>query len=86
MHEMSVAMEICRIAEDQVGRGALPRVREIGLVVGVESGLEPDNLVFCLEALLERPPFAGAKTSMELLPGDVLRVDYLDVEDERPPN
>jgi Zn finger protein HypA/HybF involved in hydrogenase expression len=40
---MSIAMEICRIAEDQVGLAALPRVREIGLVVGARSGLEPDS-------------------------------------------
>lgn len=84
MHEMSLALEICRIAEDQVGIDALRRVREVGLVVGRDSGVEPDNLVFCLEALLEQPPFAGAKTAMELSPGDVLRVDYLDLEDERP--
>lgn len=84
MHEMSLALEICRIAEDQVGIDALRRVREVGLVVGRDSGVEPDNLLFCLEALLEQPPFAGAKTAMELSPGDVLRVDYLDLEDERP--
>lgn len=86
MHEMSLALEICRIAEDQVGIDALRRVREVGLVVGRESGVEPDNLVFCLEALLEQPPFAGARTAMELSAGDVLRVDYLDLEDERPSN
>lgn len=86
MHEMSLALEICRIAEDQVGIDALRRVREVGLVVGRDSGVEPDNLVFCVEALLEQPPFAGAKAVMELSPGDVLRVDYLDLEDERPSN
>ncbi len=86
MHEMSLALEICRIAEDQVGIDALRRVREVGLVVGRESGVEPDNLVFCLEALLEQPPFAGARTVMELSAGEVLRVDYLDLEDERPSN
>ena len=32
MHEMSIAMEVCRIAQDQVGLAALSRVREIGLV------------------------------------------------------
>ena len=86
MHEMSIAMEICRIAEDQVGLEELRWIREIGLVVGLDSGVEPDNLVFCLEALFEQPPFTGARTALELSPGDVLRVDYLDLEDERPPN
>ena len=82
MHEMSVAMEVCRIAEDYVGLDALPRVREIGLVVGERSGIEPGNLLFCLEALLEQPPFRGARPSMEMTPGDDLRVSYLEVDDD----
>lgn len=86
MHEMSLALEICRIAEDQVGRDALPRVREVGLLVGTDGGVEPDSLEFCLDALLTHPPFAGARVSMELEPGDELRVTYLEIEDGRPPN
>lgn len=86
MHEMSVALEICRITEEHVGRQGLDRVREIGLVVGRASGLEPDNLLFCLEALLEQPPFARARVAAEITGGDELGITYLDVEDERPPN
>lgn len=86
MHEMSIALEICRITEREVGRDALARVREVGLVVGRDAGVEPDSLVFCLDALLESPPFAGARTALELSAGDDLRVHYLDMEDERPPN
>lgn len=86
MHEMSIALEICRITEDQVGRDALPRVREVGLVVGRDAGVEPDNLVFCLDTLLDNPPFAGGRTALELAAGDDLRIHYLDLEDERPPN
>ena len=87
MHEMSIAMEVCRIAEDQVGLERLPRVREIGLVVGRDSGVEPESLRFCLEALLEQPPFTGPRTVLEISGDDVLRVDYLDLEDDaRPPN
>lgn len=86
MHEMSVAMEICRIAEDQVGIEALPRVREIGLVIGYQSGIEPENLVFCLEALLQQPPFKGARPALELTNGDELRVSYLEVDDGGTPH
>jgi hydrogenase nickel incorporation protein HypA/HybF len=81
MHEMSIALEICRIAEDQVGLDTLPRVREVGLEVGRHAGVEPANLLFCLEVLLERPPFAGARAELELTPGDDLRVTYLEVDD-----
>jgi Zn finger protein HypA/HybF involved in hydrogenase expression len=78
---MSIAMEICRIAEDQVGLAALPRVREIGLVVGARSGVEPDSLRFCLEVLLVQPPFRGALPSLEFTAGDDLRVAYLDLDE-----
>ena len=82
MHEMSVALEVCRIAEVQVGRPALARVVEVGIEVGDDAGVEPDNLEFCLEALFSRPPFDGARPTLIRLPGDVLRVRYLEVDDE----
>jgi Zn finger protein HypA/HybF involved in hydrogenase expression len=83
---MSIAMEVCRIAEDQVGLEAMPRIREIGVVVGARSGVEPDSLRFCLEALLERPPFLNARPALEMTSGDDLRVAYLDVDDADSPN
>jgi Zn finger protein HypA/HybF involved in hydrogenase expression len=82
MHEMSIAMEVCRIAQEQVGSAAMARVREIGLVVGHRSGVEPDSLRFCLDALLDQPPFRGARSALELTPGDDLRVAYLDLDDD----
>jgi Zn finger protein HypA/HybF involved in hydrogenase expression len=84
MHEMSVAMEVCRIAQDQVGWDALDRVREIGIVVGRRSGIEPSSLAFCLEALLERKPFTDARAVLEETTGDELRVTYLEVDDDGP--
>ena len=86
MHEMSLALEICRITEVQVGRPALPRVREVGILVGDDAGVEPANLEFCLEALLSQPPFDGARVAMSLEPGDDLRVTYLEVDDDGPAN
>jgi Zn finger protein HypA/HybF involved in hydrogenase expression len=86
MHEMSVAMEVCRIAEDQVGLAALCRVREIGVVVGRRSGVELGSFRFCLEALLEQKPFDRARAVLETTPGDDLRVSYLEVDDGDPPN
>ena len=84
MHEMSIAMEVCRIAEDQVGLAALRDVREIGVLVGRDSGVEPDSLRFCLEALLDREPFRGARAALEISPGDDLRVSYLEIGDDSP--
>jgi Zn finger protein HypA/HybF involved in hydrogenase expression len=84
MHEMSIAMEVCRMAEDRLGRDSLPGLVAVALDVGDEAGVEPENLAFCLEALLAEPPFRGAKPLITRRPGDVLRVSYLEVDDGRP--
>ena len=84
MHELSVALEVCRMAEAKLGRDVLPQVVAVGVEVGDDTGLDPDNLAFCLEALLGAPPFRGATLRMERHPGDVLRLAYLEVDDERP--
>jgi len=86
MHEMSVALEVCRIAEAYVGSDALSRVTEVGVVVGDHSGVEVGSLRFCLEALLDQDPFHGARAAFERTPGDDLRVSYLEVDDESPTN
>ena len=62
VHEMSVALEVCRIAEEQLGIEALPRVTGMGLEVGNRSGIMADNLAFCLDTLLTHPPFGAART------------------------
>ena len=84
MHEMSVAMEVCRLAEERLSPTELPQRITVGLDVGDDSGLEPDNLLFCLEALLAAPPFHNARPDLTRCPGDVLRVTYLELDDDRP--
>lgn len=83
MHELSIAMEVCQMAEDRLGAEALPYVVAVGLSVGDDSGIEADNLEFCLGALLAHPPFAGARATIARCAGDALRLDYLEVDDER---
>jgi Zn finger protein HypA/HybF involved in hydrogenase expression len=84
MHELSVAMEICRIAEERLEPGERPHLRAVGLEMGDESGLEPENLRFCLETLLSSPPFGAARPHITRLPGDALRVTYLEIDDGGP--
>lgn len=84
MHEMSLALEVCRIAESYVGREGLTAVREVAVEVGDRSGVEPDALEFCLEALLSSPPFGRARPRIERTRGDTLRVMHLEVEDDDP--
>lgn len=80
---MSLALEIARIAELQVGT-AVSDVITVGVDVGDQAGVEPGNLAFCLDAVLTTPPFRRAKAVIASCPGDVLRVSYLEVDDDRP--
>ncbi len=81
MHELSVALEVCRIAEEQVGRPRLADLVTVGLEVGRDSCLEIANLEFCLEALLTHPPFRRGRPRIEAVGGDDVRVSYLEVDD-----
>jgi Zn finger protein HypA/HybF involved in hydrogenase expression len=83
MHEMSVALEVCRMAEERLGRDTR-RLRRVGLIVGDDAGIEPANLSFCLDALLGQPPFGAASTLLTRAPGDALRVEYYEVDDDNP--
>jgi Zn finger protein HypA/HybF involved in hydrogenase expression len=80
MHEMSIALEIARIAEDRLGPAASQLVS-----VAVEVG-DAASLEFCLEAVLATPPFCGAKGTVVRTGGDVLQLAYLEVDDGYPDN
>jgi Zn finger protein HypA/HybF involved in hydrogenase expression len=84
MHELSVALEVCRMAEERLGRDELSLLIAVGVEVGHDAGLEPENLRFCLETLLAAPPFSGARPVITRLPGDALRLAYLEIDDGRP--
>jgi Zn finger protein HypA/HybF involved in hydrogenase expression len=84
MHELSVALEICRMVEERLPSGRARDVRRVGVIVGDDAGLEPANLSFCLDALLSQPPFGSAQAVMTRCPGLDLRVDYFEVDDDYP--
>jgi len=84
MHEMSIAFEVCSIIESRVGIDRLPTVVAVALEVGDKAGVEFDSLEFCLEVFLNDPPFRHARAVIARVPGDALRVAYLEVDDDRP--
>lgn len=84
MHEMSLAMEVCRVAREQVGADRTGAVLEVGVEVGDRSGVEMGSFEFCLETLLSAPPFGRARPVIERTPGSELRVRYLEVDDGDP--
>ena len=83
MHEMSIALEIARIAEDRLGANA-PQLVAVAVEVGADAGVDPSSLEFCLEAVLATPPFRGAKGTVVPARGDVLTLAYLEIDDGHP--
>lgn len=83
---MSVAVEVCRLAEAHVSAGSAADIIAVGLEVGDESGVEPDNLEFCLGVLLGAPPFRGAQVLMRRTRGVALRLEFIEVDDDRQSN
>jgi len=81
VHELSVALEVCRLAEERLGRERLADVTAVAVRVGTGSCVEPSNLEFCLEALLSSPPFGRAAPVIERVPGRDLQVAWMEVDD-----
>ena len=84
MHELSLALEVCRLAEEVLARERGAFVRGLGVLVGDDAGIEVENFRFCLDALLTEPPLAGARAEILNAPGDTLRLAYVEVDDGRP--
>ena len=84
MHELSIAHEICRLAEQRLGPHGADQLVAIGLEVGDDAGVDPESLRFCLAVLLASPPFRNASPELMRGPGDALRLAYLKVDDGRP--
>lgn len=83
MHELSLALEVCRLAEHAVAPGG-GRVLRVGVEVGDDAGVEVENFRFCLDALLSEAPFHGAATELIRAPGEELRLAWVEVDDGRP--
>lgn len=83
MHELSLALEVCRIARERVEPGGTERIVSLGVEVGRDAGIEVANFRFCLESLLLEPPFEGARADLFEHPGPDLRLAYVEVDDGR---
>lgn len=83
MHDLSLALEVCRRAEEVLVEAGGVSVRGLAVEVGEDAGVEIENFRFCLDALMRSPPFTG--TRAELLPvgGSDLRIAWVEVDDGR---
>ena len=64
MHEMSIAVEILRVAREALPDGE-GRLEEVRVAVGELASVEPDLLTWAFEALLAGDPDEGARLVVE---------------------
>lgn len=84
VHELSIALDVGRIAGEQAGPAGAGRVVTVGLNVGADAVIEVANLEFCLDLILSQPPFRRARACISRPPGDDMRVTYLEIDDGDP--
>jgi len=65
MHELSIAQSIIETVQREMTTRPLPAVTEIGVRIGVLSGVLPDALAFGFEALVAETPLAGCRLAIE---------------------
>jgi len=68
MHELSIAQGILDIVREHVPEGQSAGVRNVEVRVGRMSGVVPESLEFCFEALVLDSPFQRARLAIESIP------------------
>lgn len=60
MHEMSIAISLLELAEAEAAKHGCTRILRLKVEYGAMSGIMPEALKFCFDALLEGGPHQGA--------------------------
>lgn len=68
MHEMSIAQELIRQIEKHVTDERRPSVRRVALRIGTLSGVLPESLTFCFDALVAKTSLQQAELTVESVP------------------
>ena len=68
MHEMSIALNIINIAEEELKKANGQGISEIAISVGKLSGVVVESLRFALDAVGREGPFEKAKIIIEEVP------------------
>lgn len=69
MHELSIALGIVKIAEDETAKVNAEKVTKIELVVGVLSGVELDSLIFVWESAVKDTVLENAEKEFIVVKG-----------------
>lgn len=68
MHELSLAIEIITIVQDEMSKRHLNEVKAVGIRLGALSGVDPEALTFGFETATIDTPQSGAKLIIERIP------------------
>ena len=69
MHEMSLAEGVLQLIEDAARRDRFSKVSTVWLEIGELSGVEPEALAFCFDAVTRNTVAAGARLEIVTLHG-----------------
>ena len=69
MHELSIAMGIVKIAEDELNKTDAKQVDEIELDIGLLAGVEFSSLEFVWPSAVENTVLEGAKRTINTIRG-----------------
>jgi hydrogenase nickel incorporation protein HypA/HybF len=69
MHELSIAMGIVKIAEDETAKAKAKEVTKIELEIGVLSGVEIDSLNFVWDSAVKNSVLENAEKQIIVIEG-----------------
>lgn len=69
MHEMSLAEGVLQIIEDHAAKEGFSRVKSVWLEIGALSGVEPEAMRFCFDAVTRGSMAEGAALAIIEAPG-----------------
>jgi hydrogenase nickel incorporation protein HypA/HybF len=69
MHEMSLAESVLQLIEDAAHKDKFNKVTTVWLEIGQLSGVEPEAMAFCFDAVTRDSVAAGARLEIVSLPG-----------------
>ncbi|OIQ72125.1 hydrogenase/urease nickel incorporation protein HypA [mine drainage metagenome] len=69
MHEMSLAQAVLQLIEDAAVKDQFSKVTTVWLEIGQLSGVEPEAMAFCFDAVTRDSVAGGARLEIVTLPG-----------------
>lgn len=69
MHEMSLAEGVLQVIEDAAQRDGFQKVAAVWLEIGQLSGVEPEAMRFCFDAVTRDSVAEGARLEIIAIPG-----------------